>query len=112
MASETEEACYKALGMQYIPPEMRLDTGEIEAAYRHELPTLIELKDIRGDLHAHTTWSDGGNSIEEMARAAQARGYEYLALTDHSPSLVVAHGLTLDRLKKKKRESKHAAAGA
>lgn len=104
VASRTEEECYKSLGMQYIPPEMRLDTGEIEAAYRHELPELIELKDIRGDLHAHSVWSDGRNSIREMAEAAQNRGYEYIAMTDHSPSLVVARGLKLDRLLKKKRE--------
>lgn len=104
VASKTEEECYKSLGMQYIPPEMRLDTGEIEAAYRHELPVLVELKDIRGDLHAHSTWSDGRNSIREMAEEAQKRGYEYIAITDHSPSLVVANGLKLDRLKKKKRE--------
>jgi DNA polymerase (family 10) len=104
VASKTEEECYKSLGMQYIPPEMRLDTGEIEAAYRHELPELIELKDIRGDLHAHSTWSDGRNSIREMAEEAEKRGYEYIALTDHSPSLTIANGLKLDRLKKKKRE--------
>lgn len=104
VASKTEEDCYRALGMQYIPPEMRTDTGEIESAYRHELPRPIELSDIRGDLHAHSTWSDGGNSIREMAEAAHKRGYEYIAITDHSPSLIVAHGLTLDRLKKKKRE--------
>lgn len=104
VASKTEEECYKSLGMQYIPPEMRLDTGEIEAAYRHELPELIELKDIRGDLHAHSTWSDGRNSIREMAEEAQRRGYEYIAMTDHSPSLIIANGLKLDRLKKKKRE--------
>ncbi len=104
VASKTEEECYKSLGMQYIPPEMRTDTGEIEAAYRHELPALIELKDIRGDLHAHSAWSDGRNSIREMALEAHRRGYEYIALTDHSPSLIVANGLKLDRLKKKKRE--------
>lgn len=104
VASKTEEDCYRALGMQYVPPEMRTDTGEIEAAYRHELPKPIELSDIRGDLHAHSTWSDGGNSIREMAEAAHKRGYEYIAMTDHSPSLIVAHGLTLNRLKKKKRE--------
>ncbi len=104
VASKTEEGCYKALGMQYVPPELRTDTGEIEAAYRHELPALITLHDIRGDLHVHSKWSDGGNSIAEMAREAHRLGYEYVALTDHSPTLVVANGLTLDRLKKKKRE--------
>lgn len=104
VASKTEEQCYKALGMQYIPPEMRTDTGEIEAAYRHEIPQLVELKDIRGDLHAHSTWSDGNNSIREMALAAHKCGYEYIAMTDHSPSLAIARGLKIDRLKKKKRE--------
>lgn len=104
VASKTEEDCYASLGMQYIPPEMRTDTGEIEAAYRHELPELVSLADIRGDLHAHSKWSDGRNSIEEMAREAAARNYEYIAMTDHSPSLAVARGLTLDRLKKKKYE--------
>lgn len=104
VASKTEEECYKSLGMQYVPPELRTDTGEIEAAYRKELPKLIELADIRGDLHAHSTWTDGTNSIEEMAREAQKRGYEYIAMTDHSPSLVVARGLSASQLKKKKRE--------
>ncbi|MBI2638771.1 DNA polymerase/3'-5' exonuclease PolX [Candidatus Peregrinibacteria bacterium] len=104
VASKTEEECYKSLGMQFIPPEMRNDTGEIEAAYRHELPTLIELKNIRGDLHSHSVWSDGRNSIKEMALEGHRRGYEYIALTDHSPSLIVANGLKPDRLKKKKRE--------
>lgn len=104
MASKTEEECYKALGMDFIAPELRTDSGEIEAAYRHELPRLIELSDIKGDLHAHSTWSDGISTIREMAIEAKARGYEYLAMTDHSPRLTVANGLTLDRLKKKKRE--------
>lgn len=104
VASKTEEDCYSSLGMQYIPPELRTDTGEIEAAYRHELPKLIEEKDIRGDLHTHSLWSDGRNSIRDMALAAHKKGYEYIAMTDHSPSLVVARGLKLDRLKKKKKE--------
>lgn len=104
VASRTEEECYASLGMQYIPPEMRTDTGEIEAAYKNQIPKLIELEDIRGDLHAHSVWSDGGNSIKEMALAAHRRGYEYIAITDHSPSLRVASGLDLGRLKEKKRE--------
>lgn len=104
MASKTEADCYAALGMQYIPPELRTDTGEIEAAYRHEIPELIERADIRGDLHAHSAWSDGKYSIEEMALAAEALGYEYIAITDHSPSLIVANGLSLVRLRKKKKE--------
>lgn len=104
VASKTEEDCYRSLSMQYIPPEMRTDTGEIEAAYRHELPELVSPADIRGDLHAHSKWSDGRNTIEEMAREAARQNYEYIAMTDHSPSLAVARGLTLDRLKKKKHE--------
>lgn len=104
VASKTEEDCYSALGMQYIPPEMRTDNGEIELALKKNIPKLIGLKDIRGDLHCHSTWSDGIDSIEEMARAGIANGYEYIALTDHSPSLSIANGLKLDRLKKKKKE--------
>ena len=80
-----EEALYRRLGYEYIAPELRENTGELEAARRGELPRLVELGDLRGDLHAHSTWSnDGKNSIEEMALAARARGYEYLAVTDHS----------------------------
>ncbi|MFA6521768.1 MAG: DNA polymerase/3'-5' exonuclease PolX [Candidatus Gracilibacteria bacterium] len=105
VASKTEEECYAALGMEYIPPELRTDSGEIEAAFKHKLPKhLIELKNIRGDLHAHSTWSDGASSIREMAEAAHEKGYEYIAITDHSPSLTIAGGLKLDRLKQKKRE--------
>ena len=100
----TEEEIFRALGMAYIEPELREDTGEIELAKKFELPKLIELKDIKGDLHAHSTWSDGGNSIEEMARAAKEIGYYYVAITDHSQSLKVARGLSVQDLKKKKRE--------
>lgn len=104
IAGKTEEGFYEALGMQWVPPEMRENRGEIEAALKKELPVLIELADIKGDLHLHTSYSDGSNSILEMARAAQARGYEYLALTDHSPSLTVANGLSPERLKAKQKE--------
>jgi DNA polymerase (family 10) len=80
-----EEALYEYLGYQFIPPELRENCGELEAARSGELPTLVELGELRGDLHTHSTWSaDGRNSIEEMARAAKARGYAYLAVTDHS----------------------------
>jgi DNA polymerase (family 10) len=83
--TRSEEEVYAHLGYQFIPPELRENSGELEAARRGELPTLVELGHLRGDLHSHSTWSnDGHNSIEEMALAAQARGYEYLALTDHS----------------------------
>ena len=84
-ATEDEEALYAFLGYQFIPPELRENDGELEAARRGELPQLVELSDVRGDLHTHTTWSsDGKNTLEEMVEAAAARGYEYYAITDHS----------------------------
>jgi DNA polymerase (family 10) len=85
-ACATEQEVYELLGLPYIEPELREHRGELEAAARGELPKLIELEDIKGDLHSHTTASDGKNSIEEMALAARERGYEYLAITDHSAS--------------------------
>ncbi|HVO66737.1 MAG TPA: DNA polymerase/3'-5' exonuclease PolX [Syntrophales bacterium] len=100
----TEEAFYRRLGMQYIPPEIREDQGEIELAEEHRVPRLVDLKDIRGDFHAHSKWSDGNNSIEEMAIAAKDEGYEYIAITDHSSGLGIAHGLTEERLKKQTEE--------
>ena len=93
IAAQTEEDCYRALGLSWIPPELREDRGEIEAAERGELPHLIELKEIRGDCHMHTTTSDGKNSIEEMARAAKDKGYNYIAITEHSQALRIAGGL-------------------
>jgi len=105
IAGKTEPEVYKALGMQYMPPEMRTDTGEVEAAFKKvKLPKLIEGKDIKGDLHAHTTCSDGIHTIEQMAKKADELGIEYLAMTDHSPSLIVANGCTPKRLKEKKKE--------
>ncbi len=84
-AFPTEEELYEYLGYQFIPPELREDAGELEAARRRELPVLVDERDLRGDLHAHTTWSaDGKSTMEEMALAARARGYSYLAITDHS----------------------------
>ncbi len=100
----SEEEVFKRLGLAYIPPELREDNGEIELAKENKLPRLVEIKDLRGDLHIHSTWSDGGNTIAEMARAAQARGYAYIAITDHSQSLRVANGLSVADLKKKKAE--------
>ncbi len=97
----SEEEIYARLGLSCIPPELREDTGEIEAAERGELPDLIELGDIRGDLHVHTNWSDGKGTIESMAEAAIALGYEYLVFCDHSQSLKVANGLSPERLKRK-----------
>ena len=93
VAAATEEEIYAALGMDWMPPEMRENLGEIEAAARHELPRLIEAADIKGDLHMHTTASDGHNSILEMAEAALAVGYKYIAITDHSKILAMTGGL-------------------
>ncbi|MDI6895503.1 MAG: DNA polymerase/3'-5' exonuclease PolX [Bacillota bacterium] len=89
---------YRHLGLEFIPPELREDRGEIEAAEAGSLPALLEESDLGGDLHCHTDWSDGGNSLEEMARAAMARGYRYLGICDHSRSLTVANGLDAERL--------------
>jgi DNA polymerase (family 10) len=93
VAAATEQEIYAALGMDWIPPELRENLGEIEAAAHHALPRLIELTDVRGDLHMHTTASDGRYSIREMAEAALARGYGYIAITDHSKNLAVTNGL-------------------
>ena len=98
VAGRTEEEIYAKLKLDYIPPEMRENTGEIAAAEKHALPKLIELKDIKGDLQMHTTASDGKNSIEEMAEAARALGHEYIAITDHSKAVTVANGLDEKRL--------------
>ncbi len=94
----TEEEVYTTLGLPYIPPELREDRGEIEAALAGHLPHLITLADIRGDLHMHTTWSDGGLSIREMAEAARQRGLSHIVITDHSRSLGIANGLSIERL--------------
>jgi len=93
VASRTEEEIYAALGMDWIPPEMRENNGEIEAAEGHKLPSLVTLGDIRGDVHVHTTTTDGRNTIQEMAEAAIARGYEYMAITDHTKNLAMTFGL-------------------
>lgn len=93
----TEEEVFQAVGLPYIPPEMREDRGEIEAALRHELVTPVGKKDLRGDLHVHSKWSDGSQEIQEIARTYYEAGFEYFALTDHSPAVTVAHGLTPDR---------------
>jgi DNA polymerase (family 10) len=99
-ASENE--VYKTLGLEWIPPELREDQGEIQAAGGGRLPHLIRLEDLIGELHTHSDWSDGTASIEAMARAAQAIGIEYLAITDHSRSLGVANGLSIARLREQK----------
>lgn len=104
VAGKTEEEIYAKLKLDYIEPELRENTGEIEAAAKHRLPALLELSEIRGDLQMHTTASDGRNSIEEMAAAAKALGYDYIALTDHSKAVTVANGLdekrTLEQIRK------------
>jgi len=100
----TEEEVYETLGLPLIPPELREDRGEIEAALAGRLPDLIELDDLKGDLQFHTTWSDGRNSLLEMAQAAQARGLKYALVTDHSRSLGVTGGLTVERLREQRAE--------
>ncbi len=98
VAGRTEEEIYGKLKLEFIPPELRENTGEIAAAEEHELPKLVELRDIKGDLQMHTTASDGKNSIEEMAEAARALGHEYIAITDHSKAVTVANGLDEKRM--------------
>jgi DNA polymerase (family 10) len=98
IAGATEAGIYKKLALQFVPPELREDRGEIALARKNALPNLVQLAHIRGDLHVHSNWSDGNVPIAEMAQAAQARGYEYMALTDHSRRVTVAHGLDRARL--------------
>src|SRR5438876_3781681 len=97
VAGKTEDEIYAKLGLDCIPPEMRENCGEIELAAAHKLPALIEQHDIQGDVHMHTVETDGRNTIEEMAEAARARGYQYMAITDHSKNLAFANGLTDER---------------
>jgi len=103
VASATEDDLYRALEMPWIAPELRENEGEIEAALAGSLPHLICIEDLRGDMHCHTNWTDGVNSLEDMAKAARARGYEYMALTDHSRSLTITNGLSLERLEEARR---------
>ncbi|HSW45333.1 MAG TPA: DNA polymerase/3'-5' exonuclease PolX [Phycisphaerae bacterium] len=98
LAGKDEAGIYKKLGLPLIPPELREDRGEIDGAKK--LPVLVTLEDIRGDLHVHTTASDGRSTIEQMAAAAKQRGYSYLAITDHSRSSVIANGLSIDKLRR------------
>lgn len=106
-----ETAVYNALGLAWIPPEMREDRGEIEAARKNGLPRLVERGDLRGVLHVHTEWSDGRTSIQAMAEAARATGYEYLAVCDHSRSAAYAGGLSVDRLREQREEIERVNAG-
>jgi DNA polymerase (family 10) len=98
IAGRTEEEVYATVGLPYIEPELREDRGELQAAAKGRLPRLVRLEDLRGDLHSHTTESDGRYTAIEMAEAAKARGYEYLAVTDHSQHVTIAHGLDAKRL--------------
>lgn len=100
---QTEEEFFGHFGMTFIPPEMREDQGEVEAAQEGEI-TPLTVADIKGDLHMHTTWSDGAYSIQEMVEAARKRGYSYIAITDHSQYLKVANGLTSERLREQRKE--------
>ena len=104
VASETEEEIYKALGMDWISPELRENRGEIEAAIERKLPKLVKLEEVKGDLHCHSTWSDGTMTIQEVVETARGLGLSYVAITDHSKSLGIAHGLDEARLAEQGKE--------
>jgi DNA polymerase (family X) len=104
IAGDSEESVYRRVGLPWIPPELRENRGEIEAARAGKLPKLIELKELRGDLHVHTKATDGHNTLREMAEAARAHGFDYLAITEHSRRLTVAHGLDVQRLRQQMEE--------
>ena len=104
LAGGAEQEIYQKFGLDYIPPELRENTGELEAAAKRKLPSLVKFDDVRGDLQMHSTWSDGSATIEEMARNAREKGYEYIAITDHSVSVRVANGLTEDRFRRQWKE--------
>ncbi len=104
LAGRTEKELYEFLGLPLFPPEIREDRGEFEAAAIKSLPNLIDFKDIKGDIHCHSNWSDGKSTIEEMAHAALKMGYEYIAITDHSPASRIANGLDVKRLREKIKE--------
>jgi DNA polymerase (family 10) len=104
IAGEKEEEIYQKLGMDWIPPELREDRGEIEAALKHKLPRIIDYKDIKGDLHVHSKWDGGENSIEEIAEYAIKMGYEYVGIADHTKFLKIEHGLDEKRLRERNKE--------
>jgi DNA polymerase (family 10) len=104
IAGDTEESIYRRVDLPWIPPELRENRGEIEAAHAGKLPKLVELKELQGDLHVHTKATDGHNTLSEMAAAARTRGLEYIAITEHSRRLTVAHGLDVQRLRRQMEE--------
>ncbi len=104
----TEEDVFRAVNLDWVPPELREDRGEIQAAQKHKLPDLIRLEDIRGDLHLHSKWTDGNGTILEMVRACQERGYQYCAITDHSKAVRIAGGLSAEDFKKQCEEIEQA----
>ena len=104
IAGQEEAEVYAAVGLAWVPPELREDRGEIEAASAGRLPELIRLEDLRGDLHMHSTWSDGRNTIEEMVEACVAQGYEYMVISDHSKALSMVNGLDAYRLREQWKE--------
>jgi DNA polymerase (family X) len=104
VASEQETEIYRALGLEYIEPELREDRGEIGAARDGRLPGLIRHEDVKGDLHVHTRWSEGAHSIEEMAKTARALGYEYIAICDHTKALPIARGLSEEKIREQMQE--------
>src|SRR5881409_3764273 len=105
IASKTEQDIYAALDMDFIAPELREDHGEIDAALAHGLPSLISVADIKGDLHTHTNWTDGRDTLAAMARRAKEKGYAYMAVTDHSPGLGLTMGLNAERIAARQAEA-------
>jgi len=104
IASLTEEEIYAALGMDWIPPELREDHGEIDAAVAHTLPSLVRVEDLRGDLHSHSDWTDGRDTLDAMVRRARDKGYAYIAITDHSVGLGMTQGLNIERIAARAKE--------
>ena len=104
LAGRTEDEVYRKLGLETIPPELREDRGELAAAMKHQLPNLLPYDGVRGDLHVHTKWSDGQQTIEEMAQAAMHLGYEYISITDHYSKMPIVNGLNEQRLQKQMKE--------
>jgi DNA polymerase (family 10) len=104
IAGKTEEGVYKTLGMDWVPPEMRENQGEIEAALEKKLPKIIGYKDIKGDLHCHSKWNGGANSIEEISEAAIKMGYQYIGIADHTKFLRIEHGLNEKQLLEQRKE--------